>query len=192
VGAARTCQRLVHTRDRVSSSEMTMRRDVDVDNPLSHKPAPPATARRGKNSPSRWRFRPPTPRTFGFRLRPSGAASAYSRSVLGARDNVTPPPVAGKRRRGRTNAVCRHLCLRVSARPAGESPPRGEGRGTRRDSRPPRRQGASRRRVRATADACDHQRSTVAEGRGARRRPHARCGNLARSEPPEPPVERLP
>src|SRR5215831_18651574 len=41
-----------------------------------------------RNSPSRWRFRPPPPGTFGFRLPPSGAASTYSRSVLGARGNV--------------------------------------------------------------------------------------------------------
>jgi len=43
-----------------------------------------------KNSPSRLRFRPPSPGTFGFRLRPSGAASTYSRSVLGARGKVVP------------------------------------------------------------------------------------------------------
>src|SRR6266550_5181663 len=37
-----------------------------------------------KNSPSRFRFRPPFRPTFGFRLRPPGWASTYSRSVLGA------------------------------------------------------------------------------------------------------------
>src|SRR2546430_343485 len=31
-----------------------------------------------RSSPSRWRFRPPSPLTFGFRLRSSRAASTYS------------------------------------------------------------------------------------------------------------------
>src|SRR5437588_8267347 len=34
--------------------------------------------------PSRFRFRPPSPLTFGFRLRPSSGASTYLRPVLGA------------------------------------------------------------------------------------------------------------
>jgi hypothetical protein len=34
-------------------------------------------AYQGKNSPSRWRFRPPPPQTFGLRLWPSGTASVY-------------------------------------------------------------------------------------------------------------------
>src|SRR6266571_1422622 len=39
-------------------------------------------------SPSRSRFRPPFSLTLGFRLRPSGSASSYLRSVLGARGNL--------------------------------------------------------------------------------------------------------
>jgi hypothetical protein len=39
-------------------------------------------------SPSRSRFRPPAPLTFGFRLLPSLPASTYLRSVLGARRNL--------------------------------------------------------------------------------------------------------
>jgi hypothetical protein len=46
------------------------------------------TKRDHKNSPSRLRFRPPCRLTFGFRLRPPGWASTYSRSVLGARGNL--------------------------------------------------------------------------------------------------------
>ena len=44
--------------------------------------------RRSFGSPSRFRFRPPFALTFGFRLRPSGSASSYLRSVLGARGNL--------------------------------------------------------------------------------------------------------
>ena len=63
-------------------------------------PAPPETASDQKNSPSRFRFRPPLRPTFGFRLRPPGGASTYSRSVLGASGNLDGPqglrkPVAG-------------------------------------------------------------------------------------------------
>src|SRR5881392_3946746 len=39
-------------------------------------------------SPSRFRFRPPNPLTFGFRLLPSVSASTYLRSVLGANRNL--------------------------------------------------------------------------------------------------------
>jgi hypothetical protein len=46
------------------------------------------SARDQKNSPSRFRFRPPCRPTFGFRLRPPGWASTYSRSVLGANGTV--------------------------------------------------------------------------------------------------------
>ncbi len=42
------------------------------------------TARDQKNSPSRFRFRPPLPLTFPLRVLPSDLASTYSRSVLGA------------------------------------------------------------------------------------------------------------
>src|SRR4051794_26334760 len=45
----------------------------------------PSRRGRKKSSASRWRFRPPSPKTFAFRLLPSGAASTYSRSVLAAR-----------------------------------------------------------------------------------------------------------
>jgi hypothetical protein len=41
-----------------------------------------------KNSPSRWRFRPLSPLTVRFRVEPSGCASTYSRSVLGAIRNL--------------------------------------------------------------------------------------------------------
>ncbi len=37
-----------------------------------------------KNSPSRFRFRPPLPLTFPLRVLPSDSVSIYSRSVLGA------------------------------------------------------------------------------------------------------------
>jgi hypothetical protein len=40
------------------------------------------------SSPSRFRFRPPAPLTFGFRLLPSLPASTYLRSVLGADRNL--------------------------------------------------------------------------------------------------------
>src|SRR5947208_8654958 len=41
-----------------------------------------------KNSPSQFRFRPPLPLTFAFRLLPSDSVSTYSRSVLGASGNL--------------------------------------------------------------------------------------------------------
>src|SRR5439155_20414139 len=41
-----------------------------------------------KNSPSRLRFRPPNRLTFRFRVRPPDSASTYSRSVLGAGENL--------------------------------------------------------------------------------------------------------
>ena len=58
--------------------------EVHRDDPTTRRP--PWTI---KNSPSRLRFRPPLPVNLGFRLRPSGAASAYSRSVLGARGKLS-------------------------------------------------------------------------------------------------------
>src|SRR5438034_10861046 len=42
-----------------------------------------------KNSPSQFRFRPPFPLTFAFRLLPSDSVSTYLRSVLGAIGNLT-------------------------------------------------------------------------------------------------------
>jgi hypothetical protein len=51
--------------------------------------ATPSPERDQKNSPSRFRFRPPLPLTFAFRLLPSVSASTYLRSALGARRNLT-------------------------------------------------------------------------------------------------------
>src|SRR5207248_3378266 len=51
----------------------------------------PAACSKGlgpKNSPSRLRFRPPNRLTFRFRVRPPDSASTYSRSVLGAGENL--------------------------------------------------------------------------------------------------------
>jgi hypothetical protein len=56
------------------------------------------------SSPSRFRFRPPAPLTFGFRLLPSLPASTYLRSVLGANGNLGEPRSFRKRserRKGR-------------------------------------------------------------------------------------------
>ena len=50
-----------------------------------------------KNSPSRFRFRPPAPLTFPFRVLPPEPASSYSRSVLGASSTLT---CATRRSRG--------------------------------------------------------------------------------------------
>jgi hypothetical protein len=58
-----------------------------------------------KNSPSRWRFRPQLPLTFRLRVRPPGAASTYSRSVLGASGTLRgrPGPIKpGRNRFSRT------------------------------------------------------------------------------------------
>jgi hypothetical protein len=41
-----------------------------------------------KNSPGQFRFRPPLPLTFAFRLLPSDSVSTYLRSVLGANGNL--------------------------------------------------------------------------------------------------------
>jgi hypothetical protein len=49
----------------------------------------PARGRDQKNSPSRFRFRPPLPLTFPFRVLPSDSVSTYLRSVLGASSNLT-------------------------------------------------------------------------------------------------------
>jgi hypothetical protein len=64
------------------------------------------TATRGWpfRSPSRFRFRPPAPLTFGFRLLPSLPASTYLRSVLGADRNLgedKPFRKRSERRKGR-------------------------------------------------------------------------------------------
>src|SRR3954467_11105227 len=49
----------------------------------------PARRRDQKNSPSRFRFRPPLPLTFPFRVLPSDSVSTYLRSVLGASRTLT-------------------------------------------------------------------------------------------------------
>ena len=49
----------------------------------------PARGRDQKNSPSRFRFRPPLPLTFPFRVLPSDSVSTYLRSVLGASSTLT-------------------------------------------------------------------------------------------------------
>ena len=54
-----------------------------------------------KNSPSRFRFRPPLPLTFPFRVLPSDSVSTYLRSVLGASSTLTRAP-SGSRDRKRT------------------------------------------------------------------------------------------
>src|SRR5207249_12116094 len=51
----------------------------------------------GKSSPSRVRFRPPSPLTFRFRVVPSETASTYSRPLLGAGGNLEPWPSECKR-----------------------------------------------------------------------------------------------
>ena len=64
-----------------------------------------------RNSPSRWRFCPPFPQTLGLATyRSPGAASTYSRSVLGARPNLR---AAAHRRKGPGNAfdaICGQFC----------------------------------------------------------------------------------
>jgi hypothetical protein len=63
------------------------KRFVQVD--LTPKRRSPARGRDQKNSPSRFRFRPPLPLTFPFRVLPSDSVSTYLRSVLGARGTLT-------------------------------------------------------------------------------------------------------
>src|SRR6266545_5842916 len=65
-----------------------------------------APRRRPFHSPSRSRFRPPNPLTFGFRLRPPGGASTYSRPVLGAIGTLGALPDACKGLRERRRALC--------------------------------------------------------------------------------------
>ena len=59
-----------------------------------------------KNSPSRFRFRPPFPPAFGFRLLPPGWASVYLRSVLGARGRLG---LEGRVRKGSESETFRNL-----------------------------------------------------------------------------------
>jgi hypothetical protein len=67
-----------------------------------------------KNSPSRLRFRPPSPRTFAFRLLPSGAASTYSRSVLGARRKIGRPTRPRKEAVLENAAFCAQQIVHIS------------------------------------------------------------------------------
>src|SRR5580765_4538816 len=71
---------------------------------------------RQKNSPSRLRFRPSLPGTFGlppcgFALQPSGATSTYSRSVLGARANLDGRDAADKGSENALSAICGDFSL---------------------------------------------------------------------------------
>src|SRR5204863_9770625 len=61
----------------------------------------PARGRDQKNSPSRFRFRPPLPLTFPLQVLPSDSVSTYLRSVLGARRTLT-RAARGSRGRKRT------------------------------------------------------------------------------------------
>src|SRR5437870_7626158 len=63
-----------------------------------------------KNSPSRFRFHPPLPLTFPFRVLPSDSVSTYLRSVLGASSTLTRPP-SGSRDRKRTWPQFAEICF---------------------------------------------------------------------------------
>src|SRR4051794_3774554 len=80
---SRNSQHVIHTRTR-QFRELRLKTNPLLITQASHADVLTRTEKGQKNSPSRWRFRPPPPRTFGFRLRPSGMVSAYSRSALGA------------------------------------------------------------------------------------------------------------
>ena len=73
---------------------------------LNHREYERASRRRLFHSPSRSRFRPPHPLTFGFRLQPSGGASTYSRPVLDATGTLGPPGGSCKRVRNGPRALC--------------------------------------------------------------------------------------
>jgi hypothetical protein len=130
-----------------------------------------------QNSASRWRFRPPSPRTFALRLLPSGAASTYSRSVLAARENLRCPGRAHKHRQARNTRNLRGL-----VRPHIHSC-RVELWRTSRDARAAARAGPSggSRRARAPARAGDRpgRRARLPRARRARRR-ERRPGNARR------------
>ncbi len=94
-----------------------------------------------------------------------------------------------KRRPGPgAGASCRHDLQRLRRRRerpyAGESPREGRERDPPRESTSP--PPGSVARVRATADGCDHRPFAPVDGRAGRRSADARCGNLSRSEPPQP------
>src|SRR5690348_3053703 len=71
--------------------------------------AVPAARETKKNSPSRWRFRPPPRGTVGFRLEPPGAASTYSRSVLGATGKLVGLAAGGKCVAPAVSAICENF-----------------------------------------------------------------------------------
>src|SRR3954468_3907856 len=73
-----------------------------------------ATRRPLFRSPSRSRFRPPAPLTFGFRLLPSLPASTYLRSVLGARRNLGEDKSFRKRSKDEKGAICRNSIFHIS------------------------------------------------------------------------------
>ena len=77
-------------------------------------------SRRG--SPSRWRFCPLNPLTFRFRVRPSGGASTYSRSLLGASRNLCTQDGTVKTLRSGFGAHCDVFSNRVPACPTGALP----------------------------------------------------------------------
>src|SRR2546423_15615512 len=60
-----------------------------------------------KNSPSRFRFRPPSPLTFPFRVLPSDPASSYLRSVLGASRTLTRTPNGSRGRKAPCPQIAR-------------------------------------------------------------------------------------
>src|SRR5215210_1065138 len=70
------------------------------------------TARDQRNSPSRWRFRPPNLVTFRFRVQSPGSDSTYSRSVLGARGTVEAGAGERKVRPRLLAAICEDFFIR--------------------------------------------------------------------------------
>src|SRR3989440_11655554 len=59
-----------------------------------------------KNSPSRFRFRPPLPLTFPLRVLPSDSVSTYLRSVLGASIKLRNASHAFKTSKRAVAAIC--------------------------------------------------------------------------------------
>ncbi len=115
-----------------------------------------------KNSASRWRFRPPTPLTFGFRLAPSKSASTYFRSVLAAVVNLLGRYPRGKRSRGRKRCKLQTNVLHTfHTRPTGLWSPS--------------RQGSKRARPGARSDDQENDRGddeAVDDEHGVRVTPH--------------------
>ena len=64
------------------------------------------SARDQKNSPSRFRFRPPLPLTFRLRVQPPDSVSTYLRSVLGAIGNLCDASGSFKSSENATAAIC--------------------------------------------------------------------------------------